>query len=500
MELRHLKLLQRWIWLLILIPILSTAAGYYFLQQQPTIYEAKTIIIIGPGIDSPNPDLDALRTGAQLMQTYAELPRTDAFQKRVIENLNLNMTTSDLDDLITIRPIVDTQLLHVIVQSEDPNLAVAIANAVGEELVALGPSNEQNDFLFERIGEQARSLESDILAIDSRIAANTEQLNIETDSINRALLIQQIADDERRLSEANNTLADLYSVLQEPLTNRIDIIDLAEEATALSSQTALTLLVTAVAGVVISAVLAFGLILLEDRVIDVENLGYLNDLPLWGVIKPGKATGNFPVKTAPDTPAAQQYYQLGAQILYRRDADSAYSVLFTSLTNPDYVPELASNLALAIANTQNSVFLMDVDFRRNEIANMFELSDVTRLTDIFRGELSDELKVADVVPSPHLKVLPSGDANTVDSFNMLASPKMLGLLRTIKQASKNHRLLMTISPPLAQMHDSLTLVSQFDMVILVVNNRKLSKTDLKEAIGKLEGVGAKVGGMIIIHE
>lgn len=499
MELRHFKVILRWIWLLMLFPIISVIAGFAFLQFKSTIYEARSVLIVGPGIDSPNPDLNALRAGALLMQTYAELPRTDAFRERIIEELDLSLTKSELDDILILRQLVDTQILQIIVQDEDSERAILIANAIAEELVRLGPSSEQSDFLFDRIRQQASNIEQGILNIEERIATNRDQLEIETDSVNRALLTQQIAEDENRLSEANNTLADLYGVLQVPLTNRIEIIDLAEETIPLSSETALTMVVAAAAGITVSGLTALGLIVLNEQVIDIENLNHNKDLPLWAIIRPTKMKSQLPTRTAPDTDDARQYYQLGTQLLYQRDADSIYSVLFTSLGEPDYVHEIVSNLAIAIANTQNSVFLLDVDFRKNKLIDIFELENIIQLSDILQEDSSMDVAIADVPPSPHLKVLPSGTITSDHAFHVLSSPRMSDILRLLKRTTQRRRLLLMTAPPLDQMQNGLTLLSQLDMIVLVVNNRKITYSQLHQAIDNLKAVGANVGGIVMVN-
>lgn len=500
MERRHLKTIVRWSWLLILIPILSGLVGFLYANQQQTIYEAEATLIVGPGIDSPNPDLNALRAGEQLMQTYAELPGTNAFQEAIISDLGLSLSTEELDELIIVRPITGTQLLRLVVQDVEAERAIAIVNQIAINLQLAGPSTDENDFIFSRIQQQATNLENDILDIETRIDQLSVQLEMEDDIVNQNLLIQQIADEEARFSQSNSTLANLYEVLQEPLTNRIELIDQADSAIPLTSQLLLILIISCGAGLVISIMVGLALAYLEDDIIDVNGQSIIGGLTVWGSLNVSrKNEQRLVVLEDSESPLARQYYQAAAQLLYQRDAADIQSILFTSLTDDQALSSvIVANLATAIAGSQNSVFLMDVDFRSNGVRDIFDLVDATDLRDLLVGRV-DDVNIVDV--SPNLKVMPSGDATTTEhSFDLLASPKMLQILRMFKKSSRNYRSLLLTAPPFNQMQDSLTLISQVDAVIFVLPNRKLTNSQLDEALTRAKAHGGNVCGVITLYK
>ena len=140
MEKRYLQLIRRWWWVLVIAPLITGGIAYFIFKDKPPIYQAETRLLIGPGIDTPDPDLNALRAGGQLMQTYAELSSTGPFLQEIIDELDLQVTPLQLSKRIEVRSSAETQIMRITVQHEDPRLAVSIANVAAETLVGMSPT------------------------------------------------------------------------------------------------------------------------------------------------------------------------------------------------------------------------------------------------------------------------------------------------------------------------------------------------------------------------
>lgn len=177
---RFFSIILRWIWLIVLATVLAMLVTYWFSKDKPPTYQARSLLIVGPGIDSPNPDLNTLKAGSQLMLTYAEMPTTEPFLKAIIDTLGLNMDINALRDMIAIKANPETQVVSVIVTNEDPNLAVAIANQTADNLVELSPSGATNPFdpSRDQVRQQAGLIEASILDTKARIAQIGEDLKI----------------------------------------------------------------------------------------------------------------------------------------------------------------------------------------------------------------------------------------------------------------------------------------------------------------------------------
>lgn len=141
---RYITTLLRWSWILVVTAILAAGTAYWITKDESSLYTAQSHLLVGPGIDSPNPDLNTLRAGGQLMQTYAELPTTAPFLQTVIDELDIDMTPEELLEIIQIQSSEVTQILRVEVTHGNPELAIAVANAVAENLVRVSPSNPES--------------------------------------------------------------------------------------------------------------------------------------------------------------------------------------------------------------------------------------------------------------------------------------------------------------------------------------------------------------------
>ena len=75
-----------------------------------------------------------LQTGTQLTKDYMELVKSRPVLEQVIAVLNLDMEPEKLAEMITVETPVDTRILSVKVESEDPKEAKEIANAVRESV------------------------------------------------------------------------------------------------------------------------------------------------------------------------------------------------------------------------------------------------------------------------------------------------------------------------------------------------------------------------------
>lgn len=171
MEQKYLTTLLRWSWILVAATIIAATTAYITAKDQQTIYTARSRLLVGPGIDSPQPDLNTLRAGGQLMQTYAELPTTAPFLQTVIDELGLDVTPDELIEIIQIRASEVTQILRVEVTHGNPDLAISVANSIAENLVRVSPSspNSSSSQLKDQIRSQVAFTELSIASAESRI-------------------------------------------------------------------------------------------------------------------------------------------------------------------------------------------------------------------------------------------------------------------------------------------------------------------------------------------
>ena len=478
MDSRYFKVILRWIWLLLLIPALAGLLSYVFARNNPPSYQATTRLIIGPGITSPNPSLDSLRTGALLMNTYAELAATESFRQAVITALDLDLTSDDLADMVEINPIIDTQVVSIVVTSTDPDTSVAVGNQIADELVEMSPSADYNKFLRTTIENQADRIEQDIVNVEQRLADLNIELQDETDPAQQALLTQRISDEENHLAEVNDSLANLLDMLQSPFTNQVQVVDRAEAAVETGPRLALILLVAVGAGVVVSALLAVILVYMSSLVVDHETLRQHIKYPVWAHVQKEVRGSNYRI--------------LSTFFLHLQKENNVNSFLLAGVESSRHVAKIASELALTLSHTDKKVLLVDADFSNTVIAEHFSGVDSVNLIETLTSDIV-KLQAEHATGNPNLQVLPSGESSP-DSFYLIASPRLQRALNSLEDSVD---YIIVSGPPLSAFEGSMAIATWADGGVIIAQQGKTRLKDLRKAIAYLESVGGKVLGVIV---
>lgn len=101
-------------------------AAYSFLLATP-MYEATCKIYVLSASDSAI-NLSDLQIGSQLTADYQEVFDTWEVHEQVLQNLNLDYTYEELEEMIRISNPSDTRILEITITNDDPAEAAAMAN------------------------------------------------------------------------------------------------------------------------------------------------------------------------------------------------------------------------------------------------------------------------------------------------------------------------------------------------------------------------------------
>lgn len=110
--------------------IASGVVSYFFITP---IYQASTQILVNQSKNdqtmyTPN----EVQTNLQLINTYNVIIKSPAILDKVAKDLNLNLTTDQLNKKITVASEKDSQVINISVQDKDPKMAADIANKTAE--------------------------------------------------------------------------------------------------------------------------------------------------------------------------------------------------------------------------------------------------------------------------------------------------------------------------------------------------------------------------------
>ena len=122
--------------IIILTIILAILVGYLYIEyyQVPKYHASTTIILVHKNEDNSNSTItqNELTINEKLVKTYSEIIKSRSVLEQVINDLELKMTTDELEDEIEVKSISDTAILKVTVSNKNNELAVIIANKLAE--------------------------------------------------------------------------------------------------------------------------------------------------------------------------------------------------------------------------------------------------------------------------------------------------------------------------------------------------------------------------------
>lgn len=154
----------------------------------------------------------------------------------------------------------------------------------------------------------------------------------------------------------------------------------------------------------------------------------------------------------------------------------------------------AANLAVSLAkDLNNSVLLIDADFRKGEIHTLFHGIQTPGLTDL----LKDKKDLAETIyPTSieNLFFMPRGE-NVSNPSEMLGSISMRLLLNELKRQNFSYVIIDT--PPIISFTDSAILGAITEGVIFVVQANKTASYTVKKAISFLEHAYVNLIGFVL---
>ena len=529
---QYIGIVLRWAWLLVLATIVASGVAFVAIKRQPTLYVASARLIVGPGIEGINPDVNALRAAAQLMRTYAEFATSQPVLSKVIDDLHLPLTTVALASQIKVSADETTLLLTINVQGGDPVQTVAIANRLTNRLVSLSPSSTdgtQNQIKV-RISDQIQKVEKDATDAEAQIqqyeAKIQAALQNGADAETRRFLADQLAQQRSFLTETRRTSASLYSSSQTSFTNQIKIVELDTAALPVDNNLKLIVLLAGVAGLLLAVAIIFAFEYFNDAIRTTSDLQGAKDIPLLGAIakhKPlrGKVHERLIVQALPGSRAAENYRMLGSKLLLsgytaqyknaRRSVEdlsmqSAFksadptnanvehalrSVVLSGVQTNEDTSEITANLAVILAQTGHRVILVDAYLHRPTISHQFGIVDDEGLTSVLAG-WTPQAKVTPVDWVPNLSILPSGPIPP-NPFELLVSARMATL---IKELESQADIVLVATSPLLSFADSLILASRVDGVVILLRSSAATRDMVRDTVESLRSLNARIIGTI----
>jgi len=180
-----------------------------------------------------------------------------------------------------------------------------------------------------------------------------------------------------------------------------------------------------------------------------------------------------------------------------QNGDRPRVMVITSALPAEGKTTIVSNIAIALAEINRSVLVIDADMRKPRLHDIFDIPNTWGLSDLLAGR--DSLNgcpreaFARETEIPDLFVLPSGPGIRSIS-NLLHSPRTPELLERVREEFDT---VLIDTPPMMQIADARVLGRIADAVILVVRAGQTTRDAAKNAAARFDEDGTLVLGTVL---
>jgi capsular exopolysaccharide synthesis family protein len=423
-----LRLLRaRWIIVCVTVAIGAAAAVAVTLVTTPQ-YEASTRLFVSTTSSTSVSDIyQGNRFSQERVASYTEILMGETLAQRTIAKMGLDMRPKELQGRITASAKIDTVLIDVAVRDASPIRARDIADALSDEFVVM------------------------VSELETRQDASTPDA--------RAIVEQRA------------------SIPEEPV----------------SPKPLLNLAIGLAAGVLLGVGLAFLRDRLDNTVKDRETLEEITGVGDFGSIPLDKKRRKEPAISfeSDNSSIAEAFRKLRTNLQFLAVDNPPRVIVITSSLASEGKSTTAINLALALAESEHNVVLVDADLRRPKLDKYLDLIGSVGFSTV----LANRASIDDVLQKtrfPRLTVLTSGAVppNPSALLGSVAAQKILAELRS------RFDYVIVDSSPLLAVTDAAILAADADGVLIAAQFGRTKRAQLAHAVRHLADVRASLLGAI----
>lgn len=413
----------------------------------------------------------------------------------------------------------ETEQLEVLRQEIELRLATELGEW-GEEYPTVKSLKMALEQLEERIAEKEEAIAEEKQAALKAYAFNVrEQYEFLTSKLSELRKQYQDQFDEAKESSANAirlaTLEETYrrAVDQADIVDqRIKELDLSDDVGALNVSIIESAGVAELpsypskarflgTGAMLGALCGFGLVwlrdLLDHRLRSADEIQDALQLPVLGVLR--KQLGRMSrqelgqlVLEQPRSTSAEAFRTLRTAVHFSLAGDDCQVLVVTSPSPGDGKSVVASNLAIATAQADRRVLLIDADMRKATQHTIFGVDRQLGLSSVLAERRPVEQAILPDVAGT-LDFLPAG-ATPSNPAELLNNAYFVELLERLKQ---DYDRIIIDSPPVMPVADSRVIAAHSDAVLLVLRAEKSTRRLSVAARNELWRVNAQRLGVVV---
>jgi capsular exopolysaccharide synthesis family protein len=446
-----LRVIQRRLWVILLVAALLTGLAVGFSSAQTPMYEASIQILVGQKRGTNEAPVSVYDLQG-LTQTMANGVTSRPVAEAVIRQQNLQTTPEELLTNLSVEPIEGTQYIEVTYTDPSPQGAQQIVNAVG-------------DTFSKQISEVSPSANAITATVWERAAVPDE--SVTPKPVRNGLLALTLG------LMLGVGLAFLLEFLD-------DSWDSPEEMERVSGAP------------------TFGIVP-EFKDSKTQKGVSVAQSPLkTGMRRTGSVAetdglaGRLVTVLDPTSAAAEAYRTLRTNLLYAAFVDEPPKVIVLTSPGPgEGKSTTCANLGVALAQAGKNTLILDCDLRKPVMHKFFGLRNLHGIVDVLAGERS--LQESWKEPVERLKVVPVGTIPP-NPTELLGTRRFSELLASFRE---EFDYVLVDAAPVGLVSDPAILATQGDGVLLVSDAQNTRKGAVRQAVRSLEAVGASVLGTVM---
>ncbi len=166
--LNYLRVLQRWVWLIIICVILGAVIAFFISNAQTPVYETSVRFWVTTGNSTYS---SGNLTGSELANTYIQMLTTPKIIQAAQQQIGMDIQINSGN--ISAENVSGTRFIRVNVRDTDPDRAAIIANTLVEVLIVENEAIQNSKFL-----ETESAMEMEIESVRGEIATLTDEIDV----------------------------------------------------------------------------------------------------------------------------------------------------------------------------------------------------------------------------------------------------------------------------------------------------------------------------------
>lgn len=418
----------------------------------------------------------------RLMNTYAEI----AVSRPVLDEMKRRLGLEEAPK-VRVENLANTELMQIIVEDSNPELAMETANTLAEILV------EQSAKLYSGEGRTANEI------LDDQLTQLEQELNQARKDYEK--MMEEHPDEPALLASARRSIdlkEETYTMLLERYedvrltdTIRSNQLSIVEPAVVPTTPSKPNRNLNAALGFIVGLFSGLGLaFLFENMDTTLYTTGQIETVT--GLSTLGKIPGNK--KNSRDTfvNGVESFRCLRTNILML-NGKPLKTLMVASAEPKEGKSTVVANLAVSLAQSGRSVVVVDCDLRLPTLHTIFDMPNDNGFSNVLTGEST--LQEATQVSRLHdeLYLLPSGPPPGNPS-ELLGSSRML---KIIEQLAGQFDMVLLDTPSVLAVTDAALLAPLVEGVLLVVGRTRAREGAVRAACRQLGDVKAKLVGVVV---